>query len=268
MKNQATPGFWSSQSDEKLFFYLHQFKVATVEQINRDIYQYAKLNTLYWRLLLLQRLGFIRSCHHHDLGKKKIVSLTEKGFGQFISDGTERTVELKSQAILHDLALVDVKHHLLRSNKISRFYSENELKTWNTYWQSDDFSKFIDVRCDGAVEATLSGGNVTFAVELETTQKNHERSQEIVTKYYQKIEIPAVLFICGNESIRKLFLNIETQYLSENVDRKSGKFFYICLDELLQRQSLVFVDLFGNRLRLDESFTDSKSPNTSQMTLK
>ena len=122
MKAQTKPGFWSSPKDRELFRYLHQAKVATVEQINRDIYQHPKINTVYWRLLLLQKLGLVRSCHHHALGKKKVVSLTERGFKEFVADGTERTVELKSQTLLHDLALVDVKFHLLRSNKISRFY--------------------------------------------------------------------------------------------------------------------------------------------------
>ena len=252
MKKQTNAGFWSSPSDEKLFRYLHQAKVATVEQINRDIYQYAKINTLHWRLRLLQKLGFVQFCHHHALGKKKIVSLTEKGFRSFVADGTERTIELKSQAMLHDLALVDVKFHLLKSDKIGQFYSENELKTWNAYWQSDNFGKFIDVRSDGAAEVKMNGGSVLFAVELETAQKNRERSQEIVTKYYQASTIPAVLFVCGDDAIRRVFLELESRQLSEQDSRKSGKFFHILLDEILEGKSLVFADVFGNRLRLDK----------------
>lgn len=253
MKARTKPGFWSTPADKKLFRYLHEAKVATVEQINRDIYRHPKINTVYCRLLLLQKLGFVRSCHHHALGKKKIVSLTEKGFREFVSDGSERAVELKSQALLHDLALVDVRFHLLKSRKVSRFYSENELKTWNTYWLSDDFTKFIDVRCDAVVSVCLDGGNALFAVELEAIQKNRERSQEIIAKYYQSSLIPAVLFICGDKAVLDLFLELESSHLSSHDGRKSGKFFYILLDNLLQGPSLVFTDVFGNRLRLGES---------------
>lgn len=251
MKTRAKPGFWSGPKDKALFRYLHAAKVATVEQINRDIYRQSKINTAYKRLQLLQKLGLVRSCHHHALGKRKIVSLTERGFKEFVADGTERTIELKSQAPLHDLALVDVKFHLLELNKVSRFCSENELKTWNIYWQSDDFNKFIDVRCDGVADVNLDGGRVLFAVEMEAVQKARERSQEIIAKYYTSL-IPAVLFVCGDDAIRSLFLELEAQHLSRAGDRKSGKFFYVLLDDLLQGHGVVFADVFGNKLRLEK----------------
>lgn len=262
MKAQVNPGFWSTSLDEKLFRYLHQVKVATTEQINRDIYQFAKISSLQRRLHRLQSRGFVRCCYQAALGRKNILSLTERGFKKFVSDGSERAVELKSQAILHDIALVDVRFHLLKSTKISRFYSENELKTWNTYWQSDDFGKFIDVRCDGVAAVNLDGGSLLFAVELETVQKNRERSQEIIAKYYQSM-IPVVLFVCGDDSIRATFLKLESEYLSGHAPRKSGKFFYVLLSDLLKEPSLVFADVFSNRLLLGENPSNSPSKSVS-----
>ena len=97
-----------------------------------------------------------------------------------------------------------------------------------------------------------------FAVELEAVQKSRERSHEIITKYYQSSMIPAVLFVCGDDAIRSLFLDLESQYLSGNAGRKSGKFFYTLLGDLLQGQSLVFADVFGNRLRLGEASKETE----------
>lgn len=250
MKQHGKAGYWLTQSDKKLFRYLHQTKVATAIQINRDIYRYDKINTLYHRLALLQKLGFIRSISHQSLPKVKILNLSDKGFRDFVSDGTERLVELKSQAILHDLALVDIRYCLLKSDKVTRFLTENELRTWNDHWQSEMLSSFIDVRCDGVAFTQLTGGSVTLAVEYESSCKSNGRVDEIVAKYYRNGDIPGVLFVCEDDEVQGLFVSSETKFLKEKGASGNNKFFYTKLENLLSDPAMAFTDVEGNKLKL------------------
>lgn len=259
MKRHCKAGFWLRAADNDLFHYLHQAKVATALQINRDIYHYEKINTLYHRLALLQRLGLIASTSHQALPKVKVFHLSEKGFRDFVADGTERVIELKSQAILHDLALVDVRHCLLKSRNVTRFLTENELRAWNDHWRSEILSCFIDVRCDGVAFTQLTGGDVTFAVEYEASCKSQARVDEIVAKYYRNGDIPGVLLICEGDAVKQLYVSSETKFLKDRGGDMSNKFFYVNLQNMLVDPDLIFTDLEGNRLRLGGSLSNKAS---------
>lgn len=250
MRKNNRKGIWLTPVDKELFTYLHNMKIATVHQINRDIYRYDKINTLHRRLRRLERSGYIKGNSHYDFPKMKIFCLTERGFKDFLSDGTERVIELSSQAVAHDIGLGNIIASLSKAPKVRKYFTENELKSWEIHWQSERLRPFIDARCDGVGVVQLGDHELYFAVEYEASEKAGIRVADIIHKYYTEDAIPGVLLIYKCDKVFKNYVKTEREFLVNQEARDGNKLFYVHYDSLVNDLCFSFTDIQGYKLNL------------------
>ena len=98
---------------------MYENKVALLEQINRDIYNYDRIKSLRERISLFEKLNYIQRVAEPLYFNKKIVSLTLKGFNKFISPNNKRRIELKSNSVYHDLGLVDIRYYFQKKGSLT-----------------------------------------------------------------------------------------------------------------------------------------------------
>lgn len=248
MRKNAT---WIMASDIEMFHYLHAVKVATFEQINRDLNKNASCWRLYKRVALLKSKGLLDTYFDTAMPKVRLISLTEAGFKKYLNIGGVARCELRSMAVLHDIELVDIRNRFLCSEKVASYYTENSLQTWNFYKTDSDLRSFVNLRSDGAIGAKAPDGIVYFAVEYEATQKVGHRYDDILQKYYQETDVVGVLYICKAPSILNQ-LKTKEKLLYGNT---KPKFFYATIDDLLKGTQLVFESHDGGRIDLGGHWT-------------
>lgn len=243
--NAVDVGFWKSDKDEEFFSYLHSIKIATLFQINRDIYRYEKFKSLYKRMAKFEKLGLLTQGCHIAFPKQKLITLSRKGFDEFVGNGDERVVELKSDSISHDVTLVDIRHRLLRAGKVIDYHTENSLQTWRENLNAE-LRPYVEARSDAAIKAEFSSGKPFLAVEYEANRKFASRIAEVVSKYYNTDEIPAVLYICKDEEIIEHHLREERK----NFSQYDARIYYKTLESFSHDQTLAFKNRDGEVLRL------------------
>jgi hypothetical protein len=239
-------GFILGPKDESFFSYLHQVKIASLFQINRDVYGYEKFRNVYERVATLERVGLLTQACHVALPKQKLVTLSRKGFDEFVSTGDERVVELRSDSIAHDVKLVDIRQRLLNSEKVIEYFTENTLQTWPERLHSEELRPFVEDRCDAAIKARFPTGEVFLAVEYEASRKFATRIRETIGKYYNTEEIPAVLYVCADENI----LQAHMQEEKRNFSKYDPRIYYKTIENFFHDQTLAFRNREGETLRL------------------
>lgn len=225
-----------SEWDKKLFVYLHQRKVALMEQINRDLPKFKDINSTRIRLYKLKKAGFLKAHYSNDHPKKIALSITKKTFSDFINNGDCIRKELGSGKVEHDLALVDIRHIISKSEQVKQYLSENELQSFDTYYSGKTFSPFIRLRTDAVIEHRPRDISYWVAIEYEASKKSLGRYKELLRSYYSAVDIPAVLYICESNQIQNMIMREE-----KLLKPKEGfKFYYKTLEELKLDPSLTF----------------------------
>lgn len=220
-------GIHLSERDIQLLNYLHAVKVATYDQIARDLYEEYSLESVGNRLRKLEDNRLIRAERCRSILKgKRLVSITKHGFEEFVKMGGEMIVELKSDAIHHDLVLVDIRHKILKSPKTTAYQTENEIQTWEP--------ELRKLNCDALVTSNLGKSTFLIPVEYEASLKKAERYEPMVRKYYQATEFPLVAFIADSPAILKKVKHTEEQLF--NWDKP--KFFYRLAADFLIDEAL------------------------------
>jgi len=235
---------WMRDKDYEFFHYLHTVKVALLEQINRDVYGYQKPNTLRKRIQKFESLGLVRCYSHPAYHPRKIMSLTPKGFDQFLSDGTRIRMELASGSIAHDIDLVDVRSCFLQNQNVVEYLTENCLQSYPLYRDSDEFYPFAAVRSDAVAVVRFPEGDVRFAVEYEASSKYSSRCLDRFRRYYRSQEIAFVLYVCKTEKLMKELMRREKR-LAEGM---TPKLFFKTLTDLKTDSSMTFSNRLGEML--------------------
>lgn len=199
-----------SEHDLNLLKYLFKVKVATYKQIHRDIYPMYAMKTTYKRVITLQKNRLLFSSYNRiGLPKEKVLSLTKLGYGKFVEIGGESRVELKSDAVAHDLVLADIRHKFLKLKQIKDYYTENQVQTW---WQksSDYVQKGLASLNTDALALTSIGDELVWAaIEYEPSEKSEARYRSIVKRFYSNDDLTFVLYCCGNEKIKSRLIEAE-----------------------------------------------------------
>ena len=165
-------GLYMSEKDLELLTFLHKVKVASYAQIGRDIYCGYHKDSVGKRLRKLEDNRLIHGGRNRLLcNGKKIVSLTKHGFDSFIKNGTEVRIELKSDAKQHDLVLVDIRHHFLKSAKTLRYATENQIQTYGFNSSERDIASFLTLNSDAVIELKFSTSNILIPIEYEGSLK-------------------------------------------------------------------------------------------------
>ena len=232
-------GIYIDKRDLQLLRYLFAVKVATYQQINRDIYPGISFDRTSQRIRALEDNGLVEIARSRlILGSKRTVSLRKRSFEKLIRNGDEKRKEFKSDSIVHDIGLGDLRHLLQKSPKVVAYRTENEIQTWG-----GDERK---LNSDAIVTIALAKRNISVPIEYERTQKGKARYGPLVKKYYSASDFPILFFVSEEQHTIDLVQEIEKKLF----DWGKPKIFYALKHELLQSETPRFQNGNGTVISL------------------
>lgn len=247
-----------TETDERLFRYLYGFKVATADQLKRDIYTSHSKRSINRRVSKLIECGFLEISRHETTRSQRVISITPWTFKNYIETGAEHRMELKSAMIEHDLDLLDIAAILKQSEQVLDYYPENIIKA-HCVPELEQHTFLNNIHPDALVKVEVKNGTFMFPLEYENSRKFMNRYEELFNRYYSHNDIPAVLYICSSESLLRRVQNIEAKFIAG----QRPKFCYKLFPDLKQDTSLKFTTLNGQPLHLNH--VPKVSPNTVSM---
>lgn len=243
MTNRKTVAI--TETDEKLFRYLYGFKVATADQLKRDIYTSYSKRSINRRVSKLIKFGFLEISRRETTRSQRVVSITPWTFKNYIETGSEQRMELKSAMIDHDLDLLDIAAILKRSKQVLEYYPENIIKA-HSVPKLDQHTFLNNIHPDALLKVKVKNGTFMLPLEYENSRKYMSRYEELFSRYYGHRDIPAILYICNSENLLRRIQKIEAKVLAG----QKPKFCYKLFSELKQDRSLKFSTLNGQPLHL------------------
>ena len=229
--------------DQDLDFlrYLHAVKVATYEQIHRDVYSDICFDAVGNRLRKMENNRLISIEYNRPLlGSKRLVFITRSGFQLFEDKLNALQMELRSDAVNHDLALVDIRHRFVTLSRCKNYLTENQIQTW--------YPELRELNSDAMMDFKIKDDYLRLPVEYESSIKRCDRYQSFVTKYYEKDDLPVLLLIATTKSIVTAIQKIET----ERFNWKRPKIFYCLMSHFLDSDSSVFSNCHGLPFKLGD----------------
>jgi hypothetical protein len=246
MKLQAK-GIEFTDRDIDFFRYLHSVKVATYEQIQRDIYIGYKVDSVGKRLRRFENNGFLKTNRARTLlGGRVLVTITKKGFTSFVKDGLERRIELKSDAVLHDISLVDLRYRLIKQQRIKKYLTENVLQTWGYILDDYRYSNLVELNSDALIDIEFPRATLKVPFEYDACQKAANRYEDVFSKYYRRDDVQIVLYVCKKESTMNQLMKLEKKELKSN----QPKFFYALKQDILENEVSKFKNCKNHALTL------------------
>ncbi|NRA45881.1 MAG: hypothetical protein HRU09_13070 [Oligoflexales bacterium] len=206
-----------SEHDLNLLKYLFKVKVATYTQIHRDVYPMYAKKTTYKRVVAMQKNRLLSSSYNRvGLPKEKVLSLSKLGYTKFVEIGGESRVELKSDAVAHDLVLADIRHQFLNCDKIKEYYTENQIQTW--WSRSSDYLHrgLASLNTDALALTSIGDELVWSAVEHEPSEKSDARYRSILKRFYSNQDLTFVLYCCSNEKIKNKLIEAEQKIYKDS----------------------------------------------------
>ena len=241
-------GMVLTKKEEGLLHYLHAVKVSSYQRIKRDIYPTYHIRSVCNRIYRLEDNHLVRGdCNRSINGGERTISITNKGFAEYVAQGIESRSELSSESVLHDLNLVDIRSRLMKAKKISSYYTENQIQTWGIAGFDRTLTSFVNLNSDALVEIQFSSGSQLIPLELEMHLKAKDRYEQLLKRYYQRDDVFLILYICESQNILNKVREMEaTLFKSEQ-----PKFLYKLKQEFDTDAYLEFTNCNGNILRLD-----------------
>lgn len=231
-----------TEKDRRLFRYLYRFKVASANQIKRDIFSDSLKQVVYRRLNKLVDYDYLLRTSFKKNGFISAFSLSKKAFTNFIEIGSEKAIELESGSIAHDIGLVDIWSIISEAVEVKTFFSENEIKSGtNDRLKKMEFLNHIHP--DGIVEFQKKTNHL-LCLEYEANWKRVSRYEAMFRNYYYHHEVSGVLYICREKSLLDRIKRIEKNFISN----QESKFYYATLADLKTTSQLVFRDLQGQSI--------------------
>lgn len=232
-------GIYLFPHDLAFLRYIHAVKVATYRQIQRDCYPNLKLYTVGERMRKLEKNKLISiGLSRFERKGFCLVSISKKGFKEFIWNESAIREELMSDAIEHDLNLVDLRSEFIKMPKVKEYFCENEIQTWDLYGRR--------LNSDAALIAKFEESEFLLLVEYENHMKEERRYEEMIKRYYSADESFFVLFIAKNERTIRKVSSVEGRLY----DWDKSKFFYKTANSLLEGENFTFKNRNGIVLNL------------------
>lgn len=217
-----------TKNDLKLLRYLLINKVASREQINRDIYATYWPQSVRKRLYLLKADKLIKAIRPIStwVDQTSLYSLTSKGF-HVIKPFIQTPLiykRLESDSIEHDLTLVDIRHAFTSNRYVTKYFTENQIHNEETFQYSEEKKIFNQLRFDALIEFSKNSNNkVLIPIQYERTEKSKNRYKDILHNFYMESSIPAIIYITSSIKIEKAIKKAENE-IEPNQDNQ--KLFY------------------------------------------
>lgn|GEM_PF-1582085 len=230
-----------NERDRELFNYLYEVKVATQEQISRDVYKGVTKTVVYRRLKKLIHMKYLkRSLYFNGTRAISAYSLSKTGLRVFIFNNKSDEYAIKrclSDSIEHDIILNDIRQRLLSCDEVKDYYSENVLASNASIVEDKKFKGFKKMHSDGMI--FLQKGDEVFhlAVEYEHTLKYAKRYERLFFDYRFESDITAILYICRDKKVLK---RVKEAELKETKGENQKTFFALVDDILAAKGALKF----------------------------
>ena len=184
-------GIFITEKDIHFFNYLYAVKVATYSQINRDIYTGYTRKSVANRIRKMEDNHLLEGYQKRNIANgQRFISLTKKGFDGFVKRGYEKRVEPKSGSVTHDLFLVDIRHKLMKQNRVKGYTTENELQTWGHPLGDASYLDFVYLRPDAVTGLQCPTCIIQIPVEYDAFHKSRNRYVNVVKQYYDSAVVP------------------------------------------------------------------------------
>ncbi len=153
----------------------------------------------------------------------------------------------RSDAIAHDLTLVDIRKSLESKDSVVRYIPENVLQCCVNVKDSDFIKPFAEVRSDAVVGINTKTGIIYGALEYEPSQKSSARYEKKLLEYYLRTDIRLIIYVHTNDWLIKQIRKAE-----ENIGQtQASKVFFVKLDQiLLPNKPVTFFGKDGNKFEL------------------
>jgi hypothetical protein len=236
--------------DKALFDYLFLHKIATVEQINRDVLPTPYPHHVHRRLKILVDHRYLKVTTTLWNGKPRFAYyLSQATFDRFISDRIGRQwSQLKSDSPEHDVVLVELRKRFLSIKNVQHFITENAIKSELNCPDNFPVKPFLEMHSDGAIIYKSKGESLYLALEYEATLKSKPRYEEHLTSYYIRNEIDGVIYVVRDSHIKKVIAAIDRRLSQDG----SSKVFIADMKNVLnRRQNLIFENCNEEVLHLE-----------------
>jgi len=222
------------ERDIALFNYLFLNKVASGQQVKRDIFKDLCHQVVYRRLSKLVRYGYLEKIVDPDIYPMLAFSLSKKAFNKYIIQGDSDAIrkQLKSNHIVHDLTLVDIREKIESCKMVTNYFTENLLQSKADCLGAYPLKDIIQIRSDAGLGVRNQGKTYCIALEYEANIKYKNRYRRLLTNYSKSEDIELVLFIGKNSGILKSIYAMEQKCGYQ----KYGKMFYSSLDDVLKSE--------------------------------
>lgn len=225
--------------DRVLFDYLISNKVATVEQIQRDVLRTHK-RYVYIRLGQLARAGMIR---RQATYQNRAISYYSIGKMATRDQPFERrdlgSVKFKSDSPIHDMVLVDIRHSLVGYEQVDQYITENDIQL-----QIADpgfpVKELASIRSDAAFRLRRNGKMHHIAVEFENHHQNRGRYEHKFHQYHHEMKVSLVLYIVSSERIKNKMIQID----KDICPLAQSRLFFCTLEKVLSRPTTLVFENF------------------------
>jgi len=232
-------GMYITKRDKALFDYLFLHKIATVVQIDRDVFRLGDLPHVHRRIRTLVKHGYLKTTTTTQRGRPKFAYyLSDRAFQSFIADRTQRQwAQLKSDSPDHDVVLTDIRRRFLELKNLRQFITENAIEAELDCSKGLPVHAFQEMHSDGAAVYIAKGETFYIAIEYEDAQKAKARYAEHLAAYYVRNEIDCVIYVVREPSLRNVLVEVDE---SLSHDRNSKLFVGNLADVLNPKKSLIF----------------------------
>ncbi len=210
------------QRDIDCFSFLHANKVTTAKQLHRAIFKNAYTNfckkmRTYEKLKLVTRLTGAK-----DFDLSGVYELTKRGLN--VVRANRRNVIIhdryKSNSILHDLFLVEIRHIMRQKKSVTNYFSENQIQTFADFDSEDKLKAFKDSHCDAFFSIhNQDGVKISVALEFELSDKSLKDYKKKISNYYNSGHIHAIFYVCHNKQIELRIKKSEREVCKDSKKR-------------------------------------------------
>jgi hypothetical protein len=200
--------------DIAIFKMLFEQRVASHAQIAKYFFSGTNRRGVYSRLSKLAESQFISKNAVRSSGRLLLVYGLEPSGFKIVCEDYKRKVSqplFKSDSILHDVTLVDIRERFHKLGMVLEYVPENVLQACGEFHESEAFRPFVHLNSDGAMRIKTSTGEHHVALEYEASIKNGSRYAKKLSDYYLAREIAGVFYICGNTGIERMIRRIDCE---------------------------------------------------------
>lgn len=223
--------FIINERDRALFSYLYEVKVATCDQIMRDVFTNVSKTVFYRRAKKILHMGLIKRAGVFDGDKYTTTySLSKMGLNKFILGKDDHFLIKRclSEAVIHDLTLNDIRHLFLSKKNVSNYLTENVLNSHGSIVTDKMYDDYRRCGSDAFVELTINNQKIFAAIEYEHTLKYSNRYIDLFGKYYSAYGIDAIIYITSDKRILTNVQKVEKMMR----DQAQSKVFFALMSDL------------------------------------